>query len=64
VYRAQQLALRPVSAAASNLMGLSWINARYGTPFEMPGLPMFFGVEPTSLAEFLERRVGPLDKRS
>lgn len=63
VYRIQQLALRPVSPAASNLMGLSWINAQFDTAYDMTETRRIFDVDLTSLAEFLERRVRSSDRR-
>lgn len=61
VFRAMQLALRPVSYAASNIMGLNWWAARHETVWDSDALSESLGLRRTRVTEYLARRVdGPV----
>ncbi len=55
-YRGAQQLLRPFSPAAANLMGLSWLVARFGSPFSTEAISKRFGVSLTRAEDFLRRR--------
>lgn len=57
VFRAQQLLLRPLSPAASNLMGMNWAVATHDTAYDTGALATAFGITLTSGEEFLRSKL-------
>ena len=56
VYRAFDAVLAPLSPAAANLMGLTWLTARSGTNYDTRETARRFGVTSASAEDFLRRK--------
>jgi uncharacterized protein YbjT (DUF2867 family) len=57
LYRAMAMILDPFSAAAANLMAMSWLCAGTDTPYATGELAQLFGITLTSAEQFLRRKL-------
>jgi len=57
VFRLQQRLLQPVSAQASNLMGMNWLVATTDSAYQMASLSREFGISLTSVEQFLREEL-------
>jgi len=57
VFRLQQRLLQPVSAQASNLMGMNWLVATTDSAYQMASLSREFGISLTSMEQFLRDKL-------